>query len=146
MTDIMAGFGLIQLNRYEGLLKRRQEIIEMYDKAFLPLGIQSLQHYGEDFASSGHLYLVRIPGIGEFERNEIIEKMAENGIACNVHYKPLPLFTAYKNLGFHIKDYPNAFDVYKNEITLPLNTLLIDEDVEYVIENLMKIMNEVLSD
>ncbi|WHY96099.1 DegT/DnrJ/EryC1/StrS family aminotransferase [Peribacillus simplex] len=145
MTDIMAGFGLIQLNRYEGLMKRRKEIIEMYDKALLPLGIQSLEHYGEDFASSGHLYLVRIPGIGEAERNELIVKMAEAGVACNVHYKPLPMFTAYKNLGFDIKDYPNAFDVYKNEITLPLHTLLSDEDVEYIIEIFKKIINKVLS-
>ena len=143
MTDIMAGFGLIQLNRYEGLVQRRKEIIEMYDKALLPLGIQSLQHYGEGFASSGHLYLARIPEIGESERNVIIIKMAEAGISCNVHYKPLPMFTAYKNLGFDIKDYPNAFSMYENEITLPLHTLLSDEDVEYVIETFKKIMNEV---
>lgn len=146
MTDIMAGIGLTQLSRYEGIMKRRQEIIEMYDNALLPLGIQSLQHYGEDFASAGHLYLARIPGIGEAERNEIIVKMAEAGVACNVHYKPLPMFTAYKNLGFDMKNYPNAFDMYKNEITLPLHTLLSDEDVEYVIESLKKIMSEVLSD
>ncbi|MCY9006784.1 DegT/DnrJ/EryC1/StrS family aminotransferase [Peribacillus frigoritolerans] len=145
MTDIMAGFGLIQIKRYEGLKKRRKEIIEMYDKALLPLGIQSLQHYGEDFASSGHLYLTRIPGISEAGRNEIIVKMAEAGVSCNVHYKPLPMFTAYKNLGFDIKDYPNAFDMYKNEITLPLHTLLSDEDVEYVIESYKKIINDVLS-
>lgn len=143
MTDIMAGFGLVQLNRYEVLMQRRKEIIEMYDKALLSLGIQSLQHYGEDFASSGHLYLARIPGIGEGERNEIIIKMAEAGIACNVHYKPLPMFTAYKNLGFDINDFPNAFDMYKNEITLPLHTLLSDEDVEYVVGAFKKIMNEV---
>ncbi|QNK48160.1 DegT/DnrJ/EryC1/StrS family aminotransferase [Brevibacterium sp. PAMC23299] len=145
MTDIMAGFGLIQLDRYERLKKRRKEIIEMYDKALLPLGIQSLQHYGEDFASSGHLYLTRIPGIGEAERNEIIVKMAEAGVSCNVHYKPLPMFTAYKNLGFDIKDYPNALGMYKNEVTLPLHTLLSDEDVEYVIESYKKIINDVLS-
>ncbi|MDM5359875.1 DegT/DnrJ/EryC1/StrS family aminotransferase [Peribacillus sp. ACCC06369] len=145
MTDIMAGMGLIQINRYEGLKKRRKEIIEMYDKALLPLGIQSLQHYGEDFASSGHLYLTRIPGIGEEERNEIIVKMAEAGVSCNVHYKPLPMFTAYKNLGFDIKDYPNAFGMYKNEITLPLNTLLSEEDVEYIIEIFKKTINKVLN-
>jgi len=145
MTDIMAGVGLIQLNRYEGLVQRRKEIIEMYDKALLPLGIQSLQHYGEDFASSGHLYLARIPGIGESERNEIIIKMAEVGIACNVHYKPLPMFTAYKNLGFDIKNYPNAFCMYENEITLPLHTLLSDEDVEYVCVNFEKVLKEVLN-
>lgn len=143
MTDIMAGFGLIQLNRYDGLLERRREIIQMYDRSLLPLGIQGLQHYGEDFASSGHLYLVRIPGISEEQRNEIIVKMAEAGVACNVHYKPLPMFTAYKNLGFNIKDYPNAFGQYVNEITLPLHTLLTDEDVEYVIENLKGALNEV---
>ncbi|CAH0346458.1 DegT/DnrJ/EryC1/StrS family aminotransferase [Bacillus sp. CECT 9360] len=143
MTDIMAGFGLIQLNRYEGLKKRRKEIIEKYDRALMPMGIQILKHYDDDFASSGHLYLARIPDIGETERNEFIVKMAEAGVACNVHYKPLPMFTAYKNLGFDIKDYPNAFDVYKNEITLPLHTLLSDDDVEYVIESLKKVMNEV---
>ncbi|MDQ0857139.1 DegT/DnrJ/EryC1/StrS aminotransferase family protein [Bacillus sp. V2I10] len=146
MTDIMAGFGLIQLKRYKALIKRRKEIIEMYDKALLPFGIQNLQHYGEDFASSGHLYLVRIPGMREAERNEVIVKMAEAGVACNVHYKPLPMFTAYKNLGFDIKDYPNAFDMYKNEITLPLHTLLSDEDVEYIIEILKKVINNVRND
>jgi dTDP-4-amino-4,6-dideoxygalactose transaminase len=144
MTDIMAGLGLIQLNRYESLMKRRKEIIGMYDEAFMPQGIQSLQHYGGDFASSGHLYLARIPGIGEFERNKLIIKMAEVGVACNVHYKPLPMFTAYKNLGFDIQDFPNAFDVYKNEITLPLHTLLKNEEVEYIIDSLKKAMNEVL--
>ncbi|MFD0826430.1 DegT/DnrJ/EryC1/StrS family aminotransferase [Neobacillus sp. M.A.Huq-85] len=143
MTDIMASFGLIQLDRYRGLLQRRKEIIGMYDRSLLPLGIQSLRHYGDDFASSGHLYLVRIPGITEAERNEIIIKMAEAGITCNVHYKPLPMFTAYKNLGFKIKDYPNAFSVYKNEITLPLHTLLSNEDLEYVINNLKRIMDEI---
>jgi dTDP-4-amino-4,6-dideoxygalactose transaminase len=144
MTDIMASIGLIQLDRYEGLLERRKEIIEMYDRALLPLGIQSLQHYGEEFSSSGHLYLLRIPGIGEEKRNEIIVKMAEAGVACNVHYKPLPMFTAYKNLGFDIKDYPNAYKQYVNEVTLPLHTLLSDEDVEYLVENLKKVVLEVL--
>lgn len=143
MTDIMAGFGLIQLNRYNDLLKRRQEIIELYDNAILPLGFESLSHYGWDFSSSGHLYLVRIPGISEGDRNEIIIKMAEAGIACNVHYKPLPMFTAYKNLGFDIKEFPNAFDMYQNEITLPLHTLLSDEDVLYIVDNLNKFTNEV---
>ena len=138
MTDIMAGFGLIQLKRYDGLLKRRREIIQKYDRALLPLGIQRLQHYGDDFASSGHLYLVRISGINEEERNEIIVKMAEVGVACNVHYKPLPMFTAYMKLGFDIKDFPNAYKQYVNEITLPLHTLLNDEDVEYVVEELKK--------
>ncbi|PNT91685.1 DegT/DnrJ/EryC1/StrS family aminotransferase [Clostridium thermosuccinogenes] len=144
MTDILAGFGLIQLSRYDGLLKRRKEIIEIYNKALLPLGIQSLEHYGDDFASTGHLYLARIPGIDEVERNDIIAKMAEAGVACNVHYKPLPMLTAYKNLGFDIKNYPNAYDMYKNEITLPLHTLLSDEDVEYVCKCLENAMKEVL--
>lgn len=142
MTDIMASIGIIQLDRYEGLLQRRKEIIEMYDCALTPWGIQSLQHYGDDFTSSGHLYLARIPGIGEIERNEIIVKMAEAGVASNVHYKPLPLFTAYKNLGFDINNYPNAYKQYINEITLPLHTLLSVEDVEYVISKLKRILDE----
>jgi dTDP-4-amino-4,6-dideoxygalactose transaminase len=129
MTDISSAVGLAQLERYEILLKRRKDIIKTYDRALLPLGIKSLQHYGYDYLSAGHLYLARIPGIGEAERNEIIIKMAEVGISTNVHYKPLPMFTAYKNMGFDIRDYPNAFDMYKNEITLPLHTLLSDEDV-----------------
>ncbi|MGE7689344.1 DegT/DnrJ/EryC1/StrS family aminotransferase [Lysinibacillus sp. NPDC097214] len=144
MTDIMASFGLIQLNRYESLLKRRKEIIEIYDKALLPLGIQSLQHYGIDFASSGHLYLTRISGIGEKERNKIIVKMAEAGVVCNVHYKPLPMFTAYKNLGFDVQNYPNAYKQYVNEITLPLHTLLSDTDVEYIIESFKRALVEVI--
>ncbi|KJS11576.1 MAG: capsular biosynthesis protein [Peptococcaceae bacterium BRH_c8a] len=134
MTDILAGFGLIQLMRYDGLRRRRQDIIEMYDRALLPLGIQILQHYKDGNNSSGHLYLARIPGCSEDKRNAIIIKMAEAGVACNVHYKPLPMFTAYKNMGFDISDYPNALAQYQNEITLPLHTLLSDEDVEYVIE------------
>ncbi|WHY86080.1 DegT/DnrJ/EryC1/StrS family aminotransferase [Neobacillus novalis] len=142
MTDIMAGIGLIQLERYKGLLNRRKEIIEMYDRALLPLGIQSLKHYGEEFASSGHLYLARIPGIGETERNEIIVKMAEAGVACNVHYKPLPMFTAYKNLGFDIKDYANAYKQYVNEITLPLHTLLSNDDVEYIVDCLKAVIGQ----
>lgn len=137
MTDITASIGLIQLERYEGLLKRRKEIIEIYDHALLPLGIKTMQHYGKDFTSSGHLYLARIPGISEQERNEIIVKLAEVGVASNVHYKPLPMFTAYKNLGFDIKDYPSAYKQYINEITLPLHTLLSDGDVEYVYENMV---------
>ncbi len=144
MTDILAGFGLVQLSRYGDLLNRRREIIEMYDKALLPLRIKGLQHYSEDFTSAGHLYLVRIPGIGETERNEIIIKMAEVGISCNVHYKPLPMFTAYKNLGFDIRDYTNAYKQYANEITLPLHTLLSNEDVKYVCENFKRIVEEVL--
>ncbi|MHB0999815.1 MAG: DegT/DnrJ/EryC1/StrS family aminotransferase [Armatimonadota bacterium] len=144
MTDILAALGLIQLSRYNDLLERRREIIGMYDKALLPLGIHSLQHYGERFASSGHLYLARIPGISEIERNEIIVKMAEAGIACNVHYKPLPMLTAYKNLGFNIDSYPNAYNQYANEITLPLHTLLSDDDVEYVCDCLKKVVCEMM--
>jgi dTDP-4-amino-4,6-dideoxygalactose transaminase len=145
MTDILSAIGLVQLERYEALLERRKGIIKAYDRALLPLGVKSLLHYGEDYASTGHLYLARIPEIGEAERNDIIVKMAEAGVACNVHYKPLPMHTAYKNLGFDIKDYPNAFDMYKNEITLPLHTLLSDEDVEYVIKSFKRIIYEVLN-
>ncbi|MGH0431837.1 DegT/DnrJ/EryC1/StrS family aminotransferase [Bacillus hominis] len=140
MTDIMAAIGLVQLDRYESLMNRRREIIEMYDKELLPYGVQSLQHYGNDFASSGHLYLVRIPGIEESERNEIIIQLAEMGIASNVHYKPLPMFTAYKNLGFDIKNYPNAFNMYKNEITLPLHTRLTNEEIEYITDTFKRIL------
>ncbi|HGP3673877.1 TPA: DegT/DnrJ/EryC1/StrS aminotransferase family protein [Bacillus pacificus] len=141
MTDIMAAIGLVQLNRYETLMNRRREIIEMYDNILLSLGIKSLKHFGESFKSSGHLYLARIPDIEEFERNEIIIKMAEMGVSSNVHYKPLPMLTAYKNLGFDIKDYPNAYSMYKNEITLPLHTLLSNEDVEYVCNTLNRVLN-----
>lgn len=145
MTDILAGFGLMQLSRYDGLMKRRRGIIEAYDKVLTEVGVKSLKHYGEDFMSTGHLYLARIPGISEAERNEIIIKMAENGVSTNVHYKPLPMFTAYKNLGFDIKHYPNAFRQYENEITLPLHTLLSDEDVEYVCDSLKRVIGEVLN-
>lgn len=138
MTDIMAAIGLAQMDRYEGLLKRREEIIETYDRALKPLGIQVLDHYGEDHRSTGHLYLTRIPGIDRETANQIIEKMAEAGIATNVHYKPLPLLTAYKNLGFRMEDYPNAYKQFENEITLPLHTLLSDEDVEYVTEKFVR--------
>ena len=134
MTDIMAALGLAQLRRYPGILKRRRTIIEKYNNAFKDLPVSVLQHYGEDFASSGHLYLVRLDGRTREECNEVIIKMAEKGVATNVHYKPLPLLTAYKNLGFDIKDFPNAFEMYENEITLPLHTKLTDEDVDYVIE------------
>lgn len=144
MTDIMASIGLVQLERYNSLLKRRREIIGMYDRELLPLGIQSLQHYGSDFASSGHLYLARIPGIGEEERNEIIVKLAEVGVATNVHYKPLPMFTAYKNLGFDIKNYSNAYKQYANEITLPLNTLLSVKDINYIIEKFKVVIDNLL--
>ncbi|MEH7883026.1 DegT/DnrJ/EryC1/StrS family aminotransferase [Bacillus sp. JJ1609] len=140
MTDIMSSIGLVQLQRYEGVLKRRKEIIEMYDNALLPVGIQSLQHYGEGFSSSGHLYIARIPGIEEEKRNELIVKLSDAGVTSNVHYKPLPMFTAYRNIGFDIVSFPNSFDMYKNEITLPLHTLLSNEDVEYVIKNFKKIL------
>lgn len=135
MTDVLAGIGLAQVKRYPTLLKRRKEIIEKYDKALIPLGIKSLNHFDQNHKSSGHLYITQVPGIDSEQRNKIIEEMAEKGIACNVHYKPLPLLTAYKNLGFDIKDYPNAYNHYKNEITLPLHTKLTDEEVDYIIEN-----------
>lgn len=140
MTDIMASLGLVQLQRYPHILKRRREIIEIYDKALKDENVQVLNHYDDNHASSGHLYLVRLLGKDGNYRNRVIEKMAEKGVSTNVHYKPLPLHTAYKNLGFDIKDYPNAFDMYKNEITLPLHTLLGDEDVEYVVNTLKDII------
>lgn len=133
MTDIMAGIGLAQFRRYEGLLARRKEIIEKYTKGISGDNIQILAHYGSDFKSSGHLFLVRVLNMNEEDRNNIITKMAEKGIATNVHYKPLPMHTAYKNLGFDIKDFPNSYNMYHNEITLPLHTLLTDEQVDYVI-------------
>lgn len=142
MTDIMAGIGLAQMQRYPAMLARRKEIIAKYDAAFKPLGIEVLDHYNDEHQSSGHLYITRIPGAGLKERQEIIIKMAEAGIATNVHYKPLPMMTAYKNLGFDIKDYPNAYKRFENEITLPLHTCLTDEEVEYIIENYCKIVKE----
>ena len=142
MTDIMAGIGLAQMKRYPAMLARRKEIIVKYDAAFKPLGVEVLDHYNDEHQSSGHLYITRIPGAGLKERQEIIIKMAEAGIATNVHYKPLPMMTAYKNLGFDIKDYPNAYKRFENEITLPLHTCLTDEEVEYIIENYCKIVKE----
>ena len=142
MTDIMAGMGLAQLQRYPAMLERRKEIIEKFDSSFRPLGVKTLNHYTENHISSGHLYLTRIPGITAETRNEIIIKMAEQGISCNVHYKPLPMHTAYKNLGFDIKDYPNAYDNFANEISLPLHTCLTDEMVDYVIEKYTKFVKE----
>lgn len=133
MTDIAAAIGLQQFERYPDMLKRRKEIIERYDAALKPLGVETLDHFTDQWESSGHLYLTRIPGITAEQRNEIITKMAERGVACNVHYKPLPMHTAYKNLGFNIADYPNAYAHFANEITLPLHTCLTDEDVAYVI-------------
>lgn len=142
MTDIMAGIGLAQMERYEGLIERRHEIINKYNEAFKDLPVMVLNHKDENHRSSGHLYFVRVNGIDEKQRNEIIVKMAERGIACNVHYKPLPMLTAYKKLGFDIKDYPNAFDFYKNEITLPLYSKLTDEQVDYIIDNFKEIVEE----
>lgn len=142
MTDIMAAIGLAQMKRYPAMLARRKEIIAKYDAAFKPLGVEVLDHYNDKHQSSGHLYITRIPGAGLKERQEIIIKMAEAGIATNVHYKPLPMMTAYKNLGFDIKDYPNAYKRFENEITLPLHTCLTDEEVEYIIENYCKIVKE----
>lgn len=142
MTDVTAGIGLAQMKRYPGLLARRKEIISRYDAAFKPLGIKALDHYEDNYQSSGHLYITRIPGITLEQRQEIIVKMAEAGIACNVHYKPLPMMTAYKKLGFDIKDYPNAYKMFVNEVTLPLHTKLKDEDVKYVTENYCNIVKQ----
>ena len=144
MTDITAAIGLKQLERYPEMLRRRKEIIGRYDAALKPLGVKVLTHYCDEYQSSGHLYLTRIPGISLAQRNEIIIKMAEAGIACNVHYKPLPMHTAYKNLGFDIKDYPNAYAHFENEITLPLHTNLTDEQVEYVIGHYVEILKAYL--
>ena len=134
MTDIMASLGLAQLRRYPGLLARRKEIIGKYNEALKDENVTVLNHYGENHTSSGHLYLVRLNGKTREECNEIITKMAERGVATNVHYKPLPMLSAYKNQGFSIEDYPNAYDLFGNEITLPLHTKLTDEEVEYVME------------
>ena len=141
MTDIMAGIGLAQLKRYPELLYRRRQFITRYDEALKDCRVQVLNHYGDDHSSSGHLYLVRMLGKDAEYRNAVIERMAERGIACNVHYKPLPMMTAYKALGFDIADYPNAYNQYRNEITLPLHTRLSDEDVEYVIMNFVDILS-----
>lgn len=142
MTDVAAGIGLAQMKRYELLLDRRREIIKKYDMSFKQLGINVLEHYTDEYSSSGHLYITRIPGITLEERNEIIIKMAESGIACNVHYKPLPIMTAYKNIGFSIENYPNAYNQFANEITLPLHTKLTDEEVQYVIEQYSSIVKK----
>ena len=142
MTDIMASIGLVQLKRYPGILKRRKEVIEKYNKEFEGLDIEVLDHYGENHTSSGHLYLTRLIGKSREVCNEVIVKMAEAEIATNVHYKPLPMMTAYRNLGFDIKNYPNAYGMFQNEITLPLNTCLTDEQVEFIIEIYRKIVKE----
>jgi len=140
MTDVVAAIGLKQFERYPDMLKRRKEIIEKYDEILKPLGVETLNHYTADWESSGHLYLTRIPGITAEQRNEIIIKMAECGVACNVHYKPLPMHTAYKNLGFDIADYHNAYAHYANEITLPLHTCLTDADIEYIVQTYADIL------
>lgn len=144
MTDIAAAMGLAQMKRYPRMLARRQEIIARFDAAFRPLGVKTLPHYTDKHASSGHLYITRVPGITPEQRNEIIEKMAERGIACNVHYKPLPMHTAYQKLGFDIKDFPNAYAQFADEITLPLHTCLTDEQVAYIIENYTDVLKEYL--
>ena len=142
MTDIMAAIGLRQLDRYPGILARRKEIIVKYDSVCDELGVKHLIHSGTDFQSSNHLYLTRIPGISDEIRRDIIIKLAERGVSTNVHYKPLPMMTAYKAMGWDIKDFPNAYHYYENLITLPLHTKLTNEDVEYVIENFRNVLRE----
>ncbi|MBR5841888.1 MAG: DegT/DnrJ/EryC1/StrS family aminotransferase [Bacteroidaceae bacterium] len=142
MTDIMAAIGLKQFERYPQMLVRRREIIERFDAALKDLNVEVLDHYGDDHASSGHLYFVRLLGKDVEYRNEVITEMARREIACNVHYKPLPMMTAYRNLGFDIADYPNAYDHYRNEVSLPLNTCMTDEQVDYVIENFVEIISK----
>ncbi|MGI6177668.1 MAG: DegT/DnrJ/EryC1/StrS family aminotransferase [Eubacterium sp.] len=133
MTDVLAAIGLAQMRRYPGLLARRRELIEKYNDAFIPMGLEPLKHFDDHSTSTGHLYILRIPGFDVEQRNEFIEKMGEKEIACNVHYKPLPMMTAYKDLGFDIADYPNAYNMYRNEVTLPLYSTLTDEQADYVI-------------
>lgn len=142
MTDIAAAIGLAQMERYPAMLARRREIIERYDAAFKPLGVQVLPHYTDDHTSSGHLYLTRVPNITYDQRHEIILKMADAGVACNVHYKPLPMMTAYNSMGFDIANFPNAYALFANEITLPLHTKLTDEHVDYIIETYCSILKE----
>jgi dTDP-4-amino-4,6-dideoxygalactose transaminase len=142
MTDVMAAMGLAQYERYSKLLERRKQIIQKYDEAFANTNIIVPKHYTDEYSSCGHLYITRVKGIDGKARAEIITKMAEQGIACNVHYKPLPMHTAYKQLGFDVKDYPNAYDYFINEITLPLHTCLTDEQVDYVIEKYKEIVKE----
>lgn len=142
MTDIMAAIGLKQLERYPGLLERRREIIKKYDSVCDELGVFHVRHYGKDYASSGHLYLTRVPKAEERQRNNIITEMAAMGVSANVHYKPLPMMSAYKKYGWDIKDFPNAYDYYHNLITLPLHTLLTDEEVEYVMESWREVLKK----
>lgn len=144
MTDVAAAMGLSQMKRYSAMLQRREEIIRRYDEALNPLGVEVLEHYNRKYQSSGHLYLTRIPGISPQQRNEIITKMAQRGVACNVHYKPLPMHTAYKNMGFAIENFPNAYAHFANEITLPLHTCLTEEQVAYVIENYTEVLEAYL--
>lgn len=144
MTDVAAAMGIAQMKRYPEMLSRRKQIIEKYDEAFKPLGIHVLSHYGANYSSSGHLYITRIPHVTLEQRNEIIIKMAQRGIACNVHYKPLPMHTAYKQMGFDIKNYPNAYSFYANEITLPLHSCLKNEEVEYIIEHYSQIVKDLI--
>ena len=146
MTDVAAAIGLVQFDRYPEMLRRRREIIEKYDAALRPLGVETLEHYTDEWKSSGHLYLSRIPNITLEERNDIIMKMAERGVACNVHYKPLSMHTAYKNMGFDIKNHPNAYAHFANEITLPLHTCLTDDDVDYVIEQYTEVLKEYINE
>ena len=143
MTDIMAALGLVQMKRYPQMLQRRKEIIQRYDQALKAIGVEVLNHYSETHQSSGHLYITRIPNITTEQRQTIIEQMAERGIATNVHYKPLPMMTAYKNMGFDIKDFPNAYAHFANEITLPLHTRLTDEEIEYIISNYIEVITAV---
>lgn len=142
MTDIMASIGLGQLSRYDNMLKRRKDIIQMYNEGLEECNVQILEHYNTEIQSSGHLYLVRLNNKNEEYRNEFIEKLSNIGIMANVHYKPLPMMTAYKNIGFCIKNFPNSYNTYKNEISLPLHTLLTDDDVEYVIKGFKKTLKE----
>lgn len=142
MTDIMATIGLVQLKRYPSILARRKKIIQTYDEGLSDLPVTVLNHFGKDFSSSGHLYLVRMIGKGREECNNIIIKMAEKGVATNVHYKPLPMLTAYKNMGFHIENYPRAYEMFENEITLPLHTKLTEEEIMYVINSFKKSLLE----
>ena len=146
MTDIMASIGLVQLDRYPKLLERRVELVEQYNKAFEGTRVVPLVHYIDTYKSSGHLYITHIKGATYEQRGEIITKMAERGISCNVHYKPLPLLTAYSNLGFDINDYPNAYDYFVNEVTLPLHTRLSDEDVKVIVENFKEVVAEVVGE
>ena len=144
MTDVAAAIGLVQFERYPEMLRRRREIIERYDAALKPLGIETLPHYTSEHSSSGHLYITRIPNASEEQRNAVITSMAEAGVACNVHYKPLPMHTAYKKLGFDIKDFPNAYAIFANELTLPLHTRLTDEEVGYIVSNYKKTVSEII--